>query len=55
MNAERHMTHPTKRPRTIRVSDQLWVAFQAAADARDEIPFEEIRKMIERYVKKGAK
>jgi len=49
------MTHPTKRPRTIRVSDQLWSAFQATADARDEIPSEEIRKMIERYVKKGTK
>ena len=46
---------PQLRSRNIRVSDALWSAFQATADARDEIPSEEIRKMIERYVKKGTK
>jgi len=49
------MSRPIMRPRAIRVSDALWSAFQATADARDEIPSKEIRKMIERYVKKGTK
>jgi hypothetical protein len=41
--------------RTIRTSAELWSAAQATADARDEVLSEEIRKMIERYVKKGTK
>jgi len=49
------MTRPNKSPRTIRVSDALWIAAQETAGARDEILSEEIRKMIERYVKKGTK
>ena len=49
------MSRPPMVPRTIRTTDALWSAFQTTADARDEIPSEEIRKMIERYVKKGTK
>jgi len=49
------MPREPKTPHTFRLPPALWSAFQATADARDEIPSEEIRKMIERYVKKGTK
>jgi len=41
--------------RVFRAPDALWSAAQATAGARDEVLSEEIRKMIERYVKKGTK
>jgi len=40
--------------RSLRVSDKTWTAAQAAADARNEILSEEIRKFLERYAR-GAK
>lgn len=40
--------------RSIRASDRLWDEAQAAADARNEVLSEEIRKFLERYIK-GAK
>jgi len=49
------MSRPPMVPRTIRTSDALWAAAQAVADARGEFVSEEIRKFLERYVKKGAK
>lgn len=49
------MTRPPMTPRTIRTSDALWAAAQEAADARNEILSEEIRKFLERYAKKGTK
>jgi len=49
------MTRPPMIARTIRTSDALWTAAQEVADARGEVLSEEIRKMIERYVKKGTK
>ena len=49
------MARPPMSLHAFRISPALWSAFQATADARDEIPSEEIRKMIERYVKKGTK
>jgi len=49
------MTRPPMIARTIRTSDALWAAAQEVADARGEVLSEEIRKMIERYVKKGTK
>lgn len=40
-----------RRARSVRVEDKLWEAAQAAADARDEVLSEEIRKFLERYAK----
>lgn len=49
------MTREPMSPRTIRTSDALWSAAQSAADSRNEILSEEIRKFLERYAKKGSK
>lgn len=41
--------------KTVRVPDALWQAAQAAADERDEVLSEEIRRFLERYVKRGKR
>lgn len=43
------------RPRAIRVDDATWEAAQQAADQRQEILSEEIRKFLIRYARKGTK
>ena len=44
------MAHQLKRPRSVKVSDDLWRAAQAKADERGEYLSEVIRKALERYV-----
>lgn len=41
--------------RAIRVDDATWEAAQTAADMRQEILSEEIRKFLIRYARKGNK
>lgn len=41
---------PVKRPRSVKVEDDLWAAAHAKADERNEILSEEIRKFLARYV-----
>jgi hypothetical protein len=41
--------------RTVRVSEELWLAAQAKAEARGEVLAEEIRKFLERYIKRKDK
>jgi hypothetical protein len=40
------------RPKSVRVPDALWLAAQAEADERGEVLSEEIRKFLERYLKR---
>lgn len=47
------MSRPVKRPRSVKVSDELWQAAQATADERGEVLSEVIRAALERYVKRG--
>jgi len=44
------MTRDPKRPRSVKVSDELWRAAQAKADERGEYLSEVIRRALERYV-----
>lgn len=46
---------PPMKARALRVSDELWEAAQEVAEGRGEILSEEIRKFLERYVKKTKK
>jgi hypothetical protein len=49
------MPNQPKTPnRVVRVPDQLWHAAQAKAADRGEVLSEEIRKFLERYVRKSA-
>ena len=42
-----------KRPRSVKVSDDLWLAAQATAERRGEVLSEVIRAALERYVKRS--
>jgi len=46
------MTRPPRKPRSVKVEDDLWAAALAKADERGEILSEEIRRFLARYVKK---
>ena len=46
------MTRPPRKPRSIKVEDDLWRAAQAKADQRGEVLSEEVRKFLARYVAK---
>lgn len=41
---------PPRKPRAVRVEDDLWRAAQAKADERGEILSEVIREALKRYV-----
>ena len=45
------MSRPVKRPRSVKVDDDLWQAAQAKADARGEYLSEVIRAALVRYVR----
>jgi len=51
------MSRDPMKPRSFRVSDKAWASALEAADEKDEILAEEIRKFVERYpkIKKGTK
>ena len=49
------MTRPPKIVTSLRVPADLWRAAKDAADERDEVLSEEIRKFLERYVKRGKR
>jgi hypothetical protein len=40
------------RPRAVKVPDDLWRAAQAKADERGEVLSEEIRKFLQRYIRR---
>jgi hypothetical protein len=40
------------RPRAVKVPDDLWHAAQAKADERGEVLSEEIRKFLQRYIRR---
>ena len=44
---------PPKRARSVKVSDDLWLAAQATAEQRGEVVSEVIRAALERYVKRS--
>ena len=46
------MTRPPRKPRSVKVEDDLWTAALAKADQRGEVLSEEIRRFLARYVKK---
>lgn len=46
---------PGEPPRSIRISDKLWDAAMNVAKLRGDNLSAEIRKFLERYVKKGTK
>ena len=48
------MSRDPIKPKSVRVPDALWAAAQAKADERGEVLSEEIRKFLERYVKKSG-
>ena len=43
---------PPRKPRSVKVEDDLWAAALAKADERGEVLSEEIRKFLARYVKR---
>lgn len=47
------MTRAPRKARAVRVEDDLWAAAQAKADERGEILSEEIRRFLQRYVRKA--
>jgi macrodomain Ter protein organizer (MatP/YcbG family) len=49
------MPRERMRPKAIRVPDALWQQAQEKADERGEVLSEEIRKFLERYVKRQGK
>jgi hypothetical protein len=44
--------NPKTPQRTLRVADDLWHAAQAKADERGEVLSEEIRKFLQRYIRR---
>ena len=48
------MTRPPRKPRSVKVEDDLWAAALAKADERGEVLSEEIRKFLTRYIRRGA-
>lgn len=49
------MSREARKARAVRVEDNLWRAAQVKADERGEVLSEEIRKFLERYVRKASK
>ena len=47
------MSREPIKPKSIRVPDALWRAAQVKADERGEVLSEQIRRFLERYVKRG--
>jgi hypothetical protein len=47
------MTRPPRKPRSVKVEDDLWTAALAKADERGEVLSEEIRRFLQRYVRKS--
>lgn len=47
------MSRPPQRARSVKVSDDLWLAAQAKAEQRGEVLSEVIRAALERYVKRS--
>ena len=41
---------PPRRPRSVKVEDELWEAAKAKAEERGEVLSEEIRAFLKRYV-----
>ena len=41
---------PARRPRSVKVEDELWDAALAKAEERNEVLSEEIRAFLKRYV-----
>ena len=46
-------SRPPRKPRSVKVEDDLWAAALAKADERGEILSEEIRRFLARYVKRS--
>ena len=44
------MTRPPRKPRSVKVEDELWAAALAKADERGEVLSEVIREALRRYV-----
>ena len=44
------MTRPPRKPRSVKVEDELWTAALAKADERGEVLSEVIREALRRYV-----
>ena len=42
---------PPRRPRSVKVEDDLWEAAKAKAEERGDVLSEEIRKFLQRYVR----
>ena len=47
------MSRPPRKPRSVKVEDDLWTAALAKADERGEILSEEIRRFLTRYVRRA--
>jgi len=47
------MARAPRKARAVRVEDDLWERAQAKADERGEVLSEEIRRFLERYVKRS--
>jgi len=47
------VTRPPRKPRSVKVEDDLWAAALARADQRGEVLSEEIRKFLQRYAKRA--
>ena len=45
------MTRPPRRPRSVKVEDELWDAAKAKADERGDLLSEVIREALKRYVR----
>lgn len=45
------MTRPPRKPRAVRVEDELWAAAQAKANERGDVLSEVIREALKRYVR----
>ena len=46
------MSREPRKPRSVKVEDDLWTAALAKADERGEVLSEEIRKFLASYVKR---
>jgi hypothetical protein len=46
------MSRPPRRPRSVKVEDELWNAAKAKADQRGDVLSEVIREALKRYVAK---
>ena len=46
------MSREPRKPRSVKVEDDLWAAALAKADERGEVLSEEIRKFLTRYAKR---